>query len=117
MSVAFKPHSLSVKQVEQAIDGTSKLRANPHPTGTAILVDCYVRRLKPSQAFNLLGVETTDVVAIYVEVSDADSFATQAEITFDGDKYAVVANPELHDAGDVADHAVIYAQKLQYGKP
>lgn len=117
MSVPIKPHSVSVKQVTQAIDATSKLRGNAHPGGTSIVVTCNVQRLRPDAAFKEIGIETDNAIKIFIETSDATTFTLNAEITFGGAKYAVVAEPEIHDAGDIVDHAVVYAQGLQYGKP
>jgi len=70
--------------------------------------------MRPQETFARFGVILTDAWTIYVEVSDAATFTPRAEVTFNGQVLYVQGDVEMHQNGDAADCALVYATRLQY---
>jgi len=70
--------------------------------------------MTPKEAFEQFGVVLKDAWTLYVEVSDAALFTTQAEVKFGAITLYVQGDVEIHQNGDAADCALVYATRLQY---
>ena len=110
--VPIKPYTVSVRPTLQQ-QGANGVFTNQF-SGDSSSVTCYFEELTPGDAFNRYGVELKQPANIQCEVADAVHFAAEAEVTVRGRVYRVVGNPEIHDAGNIADHADILLEFKQY---
>jgi len=107
------PHRVTVQSVSQALLSDSVL-GNPEAGAVSADISCLCVPMKPAETFAKFGVVLRDAWTIYVEVSDAATFAPQAEVTFNGQVLYVQGDVEIHENGDAADCALVYATRLQY---
>lgn len=113
MSVAIKPDSIGVKAVSQATGG-DRIRQTPDAASFTLTISCYVQELKIDEAFRAVGVEAEGVIKIMVDLADAASFSRDCQISHNSRTYQMIGLPERHDAGDICDHGVVYAQLVNF---
>ena len=111
--VQIKPHSVTIRAVSQTPLSNSVL-GNPSQGTATSPIRCLCIPLRPREAFARFGVVLQDAWTIYVEVCDAAAFTPQAEVWFGAIVLYVQGDPEVHQNGDIADCAVIYATRIQY---
>lgn len=81
-------------------------------SGSPVSVRANVQPLRPEVMFQRFGVEANAGVAIFVNVSDADSFQHRWTVTWSGSTYEVIAPPEVHSQGGNCDYAKVYCRAL-----
>jgi len=113
MPLLLKPHSVTVKTVTQTAMSDSVL-GNPAPGAASSPIACLCAPMRPREAFERFGVVLQDAWTIYVELADAPTFAPQAEVTFGALVLYVQGDAEIHQNGDAADCALVFATRLQY---
>ena len=113
MPLQIKPHSVTVQAVTQSMNSGSVL-GNPVAGEASGPIACCCVPMKPKEAFERFGVALTDAWTIYVEVSDASTFTPQALVNFGAIVLYVQGDVEMHQNGDAADCALVYATRLQY---
>jgi len=111
--IAIKPHIVTVQFVTQTALSDSVL-GNPAAGEASGEISCLCVPMKPKETFERFGVVLRDAWTIYVEVSDAASFTPQAMVTFGSVVLYVQGDVEMHQNGDDADCALVYATRLQY---
>jgi len=111
--LTIKPHTVTVSAVTQTALSDSVL-GNPAAGSASSAISCLCVPMKPKEAFERFGVVLSDAWTIYVEVSDSPTFTPQAEVTFGSLVLYVQGDVEVHQNGDPADCALVYATRLQY---
>ena len=114
--VPIKPYTAIITAVQASQDSDGVL-GNPSPINTSTTVQCYFERQTPDEVYATYGVELKNPAVIQCEISDSSSFTPDAEVLVRGAIYKVVGNPELHDAGNDADHADIVLEFKNYPLP
>ncbi|MGI0134576.1 MAG: hypothetical protein ACREBW_06435 [Candidatus Micrarchaeaceae archaeon] len=114
--VPIKTYTALVSQVSQltAVDSTL---SNPHKPNGPVSVTCFFQRLSAGEAYQNFGVVLKDPALIQCELVDAAHFSPEAEVAVGGRTYVVRGNPEIHDAGNDADHADIWLEFKNYALP
>ena len=108
-----KPHSVTVAPVDQIAAG-NLVMGNPAAGSASPAIACLCAALKPMEAFQMYGVALTNAWKVYIEASDAASFAPQSRITFNGITYWQQGDVELHQTGDLTDCGIVYMTQNQY---
>lgn len=111
--VPIKPYTATVSLTGQ-IPTSGGLMSNPQVLSEPKTILCYFERVSPGEMYATWGVSLKDPAFIQCEVSDAKDFLPDAEVAVAGRVYRVEGMPEIHDAGNAADHADILLEFKRY---
>lgn len=116
MSVPVKPYVALIYPVDQEATAQG-VAGNPARVSSPNAIYCYFERISPGEAYLRYGVNLSDPAFIQCEVFDGSKFQPDFEVLLNdnsGRVYKVVGLPEIHDAGNDADHADIVLDFKRY---
>ena len=105
------PHTVAVAPMTAAINGTTKLTANP-VTGSSTDVACDVQKLTPGRAFEDYGVQLSNPARIYAASSNLSKFPQGARVTFEGILYSVVHSMKRSNGKPTLDYTLVVIERI-----
>ena len=111
--VPFKPYTATILAVSQTLQ-SDKTLGNVHKPGSTLTASVYIEQVNPSEAYMRYGVDLKNPAFLQCELADASKFTPDAEVTIGTRVYRVVGQPEIHDAGNDADHADVMLEFKQF---
>ena len=106
MSLAVKPHTVTVQPVTEPVD-TGDLSVSVPSLGTAVTVACHLYPTTPGEAYQSHGVMLKRPHICLIDIADAGSFHFGYRVTKGARVFTVSTEPELFDADTdaVTDYA------------
>jgi len=105
------PNTVAVAPQTAAIDGTTKLTANP-VIGSSVNVACDFQKLTPGRAFEDFGVQLNNPARIFAAASDLTKFPQGARVTFEGILYSVVHSMKRSKGATALDYALVVIERI-----
>jgi hypothetical protein len=106
------PHTVTVKQITQTPDATTKVRGNP-VVGSTWTISADIQRMSTEQMFKEYGIELKSPARMFISSADISKFAPEYRVTKGSDTWYVKAETIVRDGGGALDGGVILMEGLQ----
>jgi hypothetical protein len=107
------PNTVAVAPQTAAINGTTKLTANP-VIGSSVNVACDFQKLTPGRAFEDFGVQLQNPARIYIQSSDLSKFPQGARVTFESILYDVVHSMKRSVGRSTVDYGLVVLERINF---
>lgn len=112
MSLAYKPHAVSLETISETVDdGSNEGRVDLETFGAAVALRGLLRPAPPDLLVSATAMTLLKPHVFYGDPGDVDGFTIGSRLTYGSRVFRVAEPPELRDAGLVEHFRVLLSEE------